>query len=231
MTLELSLSNKCQEFASKTVSFLKNTTGCSAVVLTWYEGSKRQFPHVQVGADERMICEYYERYCSKDPLRADLLIKNAERVTTFSSAAGDYNPQLLEEYKPFLKKYNLNDEVDLLLWANGIPVASAALLHTSNSQCQLNEHQLMELQEYLQYTFSILPIVRNLNRKSVLSTIYKLTKKEQQVAELLVAGESNGTIAQIMSIELATVKTHVIHIFQKLEVSSRSKAIAMIMDQ
>ena len=48
------------------------------------------------------------------------------------------------------------------------------------------------------------------------------------VAELMMAGESNKTIASKLDMELPTAKTHVTHIFQKLHVESRGKAISLI---
>lgn len=230
MTLNISQNKACHEFSKKTVSFLKYTTGCSAVVLTWHDCSALQPSFFQAGGDDRMIHEYYERYYTKDPLRADLLIQNAAKITTFASAVDGYDPILLDQYKPFLEKYNLKDEVDFLLWAGGAPVASAALLHTAGLECQLSSTHLAEIQDYLQYTLSFVPAVRKVNRRHELNAIYRMTKKEQLVAELLVAGESNNSIATHLGVELATIKTHVVHIFQKLGVKSRGKAIAMLID-
>lgn len=230
MTLDISQYKECHEFAKKTVAFLKYTTACSAAVFTWHDGATSQPAFVQSGGDDRMIYDYYQRYHENDPLKAERLIRSAARVTTMSSAFDGYDPILLEQYKPFLKKYNLMDEVDFLFWAGGTPIASAALLHIGGPECQLSSVQLAEIQSYLQYTLSIVPTVRKVNRRHDLSAIYKMTKKEQSVAQLLVAGESNSSIAAHLGVELATIKTHVVHIFQKLEVNSRSKAIAMLMD-
>ena len=51
-----------------------------------------------------------------------------------------------------------------------------------------------------------------------------LTATEQQVLRLLCADRSNAEIGQILDIKLATVKTHVSHILQKLGVKRRSEA-------
>jgi len=51
-----------------------------------------------------------------------------------------------------------------------------------------------------------------------------LTTQEQRVLRLLVAGRSNHEIAQSLMISLNTVKTHVKHLFSKLQVSSRMQA-------
>ncbi len=52
----------------------------------------------------------------------------------------------------------------------------------------------------------------------------ELTKSEQQVLRLLCADKSNSEIGEILGISLATVKSHVSHILQKLGVNRRSEA-------
>lgn len=52
-----------------------------------------------------------------------------------------------------------------------------------------------------------------------------LTEKELQVLSLLAEGGSNAEIAKALFVSTSTVKTHLIHIYQKLEVSRRTEAI------
>lgn len=52
-----------------------------------------------------------------------------------------------------------------------------------------------------------------------------LTQKEIEVLSLLADGGSNGEIAETLFVSTSTVKTHLIHIYQKLEVSRRTEAI------
>lgn len=53
----------------------------------------------------------------------------------------------------------------------------------------------------------------------------KLTDRELEVLKLLVKGVTNQEIARALFVTEATVKTHLTHIFTKLEVDSRSRAI------
>ena len=52
----------------------------------------------------------------------------------------------------------------------------------------------------------------------------KLTEAEMQVLRLVCADKSNSEIGEILDIRLATVKSHVSHILQKLGVTRRSEA-------
>ena len=51
-----------------------------------------------------------------------------------------------------------------------------------------------------------------------------LTPTEVQILRLLCADKSNAEIGRILNIKLPTVKTHVSHILEKLDVSRRSEA-------
>ena len=51
-----------------------------------------------------------------------------------------------------------------------------------------------------------------------------LTTTEKQILRLICADKSNAEIAQMMDIKLTTVKTHVSHILEKLDVNRRSEA-------
>ena len=55
---------------------------------------------------------------------------------------------------------------------------------------------------------------------------FDLTEREQEVLNLVVQGYSNQQIAEALVISLATVKAHISSILSKLQVSSRTEAIA-----
>jgi DNA-binding CsgD family transcriptional regulator len=52
-----------------------------------------------------------------------------------------------------------------------------------------------------------------------------ISTREAEVLALIAAGHSNKVIARELSISPNTVKTHVSHVFEKLEVASRTQAI------
>ncbi|MHB9942179.1 helix-turn-helix transcriptional regulator [Clostridium sporogenes] len=52
-----------------------------------------------------------------------------------------------------------------------------------------------------------------------------LTEREKEVMEILFEGASNKQIGEKLNISLATVKTHMINIYSKLQVSNRVQAV------
>lgn len=61
--------------------------------------------------------------------------------------------------------------------------------------------------------------------KGMRSPLPKLTSREIDVLRLLAVGSTNKEIARKLFVSEATVKSHLVHIFSKLGVDSRSRAI------
>lgn len=59
----------------------------------------------------------------------------------------------------------------------------------------------------------------------------KLSAREIEVLELVAKGASNKEIGQSLSISVATVKTHLIHIYSKLGVDDRTAAVTTALEQ
>lgn len=59
----------------------------------------------------------------------------------------------------------------------------------------------------------------------------RLTEREQEVLQLLGAGASNREIARALFVTEATVKTHLVNLFGKLQVESRAKAVSRAQEE
>ena len=51
--------------------------------------------------------------------------------------------------------------------------------------------------------------------------------RERQILAMIGAGRSNGEIAEELVISMATVKTHVRHVFAKLDLRDRAQAVVV----
>lgn len=59
----------------------------------------------------------------------------------------------------------------------------------------------------------------------------RLSSRELEVLSLVAEGNSNKEIATMLHVSQATVKTHLIHIFRKLDVSDRTAAVTVALDR
>ncbi len=64
-------------------------------------------------------------------------------------------------------------------------------------------------------------------RFTLVSSAQLLTEREHEVLRLIVAGQTNRDIAEKLSIGLETVKSHVHHIMQKMQVKDRTQAAVL----
>jgi DNA-binding CsgD family transcriptional regulator len=84
-------------------------------------------------------------------------------------------------------------------------------------------HFLIECEQLLQSSRS-----RGRFRPSRLPHLAQLTRREQQVTRLVCEGRSNQEIADEARLSLAMVKKHLHSIFGKLELTSRSRLLALM---
>jgi len=79
------------------------------------------------------------------------------------------------------------------------------------------------LEKAISYPLS-LPEILNVN----VPGLAPLTNREKEMLTLVMKGESNKEIAERSSISERTVKTHLYRVYRKLNVKSRTKAIALL---
>ncbi len=65
--------------------------------------------------------------------------------------------------------------------------------------------------------------LKNLDRKASHSDIH-LTSREKDVLNLIIEGHDNNAIAEVLAMGRDTLKTHLKHIFEKLQVRNRTQA-------
>ncbi len=65
-------------------------------------------------------------------------------------------------------------------------------------------------------------------RRVTRSRLAGLSPREAEIARSVARGETNGRIAEQLSIRPRTVATHLEHIFRKLEIASRAELAALV---
>ncbi|MDQ1129509.1 response regulator transcription factor [Microbacterium sp. SORGH_AS_0888] len=73
-------------------------------------------------------------------------------------------------------------------------------------------------------------VARALARQATAAPAPRLSGREHQVLELVAAGLSNRGIGERLHLGEATVKTHLLHVFAKLGVGDRTRAVTRAME-
>lgn len=71
-----------------------------------------------------------------------------------------------------------------------------------------------------------LKVLQTFRPTPALPPTFQLTDKERQVLTCLVNGDSYKLIADHCQISMGTVRTHIVNVYQKLHVNSKSEAVA-----
>lgn len=59
---------------------------------------------------------------------------------------------------------------------------------------------------------------------------HKISKREQEIVDLILAGKSNQEIQNMLFISLHTVKNHIYNLYQKFGVRSRGQLVHLILE-
>jgi len=135
-------------------------------------------------------------------------------------------------YQEFMLPHQHRHVIDLFFRQEGEIIAVATLLR----QRELGpfgaiEIELLEnLQPFLQFTLNNHYQPKRFSQRLYLQQKYQLTKRELEVVGLVLSGHSNKAIARSLELGLATVKTHLLHVFQKAQVSSRTELLSQVMN-
>lgn len=185
----------------------------------FYRVDRQQQPHdfVLRHMPQELHQHYVARYMGHDPLHPARLARQPLDVVTLGSAL-PVSQRATSRYTPFLASNRLVDVAEILLRRQGRVVAAFSLLRQGRMPGFADDELrvLHGLHGLLDMALDSM-----LSQPGPAPAIV-LTEREQAVAMLLSTGACNKTIARELNMGLATVKTHLLHLFRKFDVSSRT---------
>ncbi|RMQ43465.1 Response regulator containing a CheY-like receiver domain and an HTH DNA-binding domain [Pseudomonas cichorii] len=174
------------------------------------------------GMSGEMHRDYLDNYRQFDPLRPLNCMSSGLSVVPLGLAMARQPRQDSQHYQDFLQRYGVVDVVEILAHRAGQPQAAISLLRTAEQGAFTSDQltRLAALQTLLQLAVA--------NMQSCEDPLAGLTSKERQIALLLRQGASNKQLARELDIGLPTVKTHLINLFRKTGVSSRTELVGTL---
>lgn len=179
---------------------------------------------------EWSILRYLERYHALDPFAPRRLATSTQAVVEANDVA-DINAR---EHSPYftehLRTLGVGSQISLILRSEGRIVAGIDVLQGlceppigSRELSLLRANQLL-----IEHSYDCVRRLRSPERMHVSVALATLTRRELDVAQLVAGGASNAETAQALAISESTVKTHLLHIFEKLQVRSRSRLTSLL---
>ncbi|RJF94759.1 LuxR family transcriptional regulator [Oleomonas cavernae] len=212
------------------LQFSRSSLDASATVFFWIEDRKSISGVEMVGMPEDLMDRYLGGMNIYDPLNIFELLNSEKRIAVLEQERCRRSADDNRIYAEFLGSYGLVDEVDFLFWHDGAPFAFLGILkRPGDPPFSANVFDWEAMRGYLEFNLKMHSRMRRLRLMTALAKQYGLTPREIEVVGLLNNGASNLTIAQILGIGVATVKTYIINILNKLGVESRAAIVAFTM--
>ncbi|MFC5695356.1 LuxR C-terminal-related transcriptional regulator [Pseudomonas sp. GCM10022186] len=170
--------------------------------------------------DARTHRDYIDRYRDHDPLRPALCQGERRAVVPLREAMARQPGDSRRIYQGFLARHGIRDVVEVIAHSGQRPVAGISLLRTGDLlPFDAEELQRLDgMRGLLDLAVRQLPELRD-------DSLTDLTPRERQIALLLREGLSNKELARQLEMGLATVKTHLIHLFRKTGARSRTELV------
>ena len=173
---------------------------------------------------------YHKEFRSLDPLNPRKFDHTNDRVVTIDSQMPFSLLRQTIYYQEFMQPSNHRYVADMFFRYEGEVIAVLTCLR-DESGVQFSEKELSLLrilQPFLETTLNTVYLPKLIEERQTLQGKYDLTKRELDVLELIISGDSNKAIALKLNLGLATVKTHSLHIYRKTGFSCRNELLSNI---
>lgn len=175
--------------------------------------------------------EYRTEYGVLDPLNPERFADSDETVVTLDSRISPYFLRQSLYYQDFMVRHNHRYVADMFFRKEGRIFAGLTVLREEAMGDFLPEELdlLRKVQPFIEHSLNAIYLPRRDQERHTFTEKYNLTDRELDVLEYVLRGSANKDIADQLSLGLATVKTHLHHIFQKTGVRARSELVSKVM--
>lgn len=207
----------------------------SATVFYWVGADNEPSGFELFGMTETMHRMYLQRYCTLDPLHPSRFAAHSGSVLTLAGELPEPLRSASVYWRRFLNPHQVVDVTEVLLRDDARPVAAFSLLRMAPAEAFSAEDlgRARAVQPLLEA--ALVPVLRDQRPMRTHAFTQNdteirphLTHREQQIARLVRNGLSNKEIARDLALAQPTVKTHLLRMFRKLGVSSRTEMIGAL---
>lgn len=170
------------------------------------------------GIQQISLDEYVSEKQFYDPVHFQVLVKNKRHCCALKTQK--INP----EYAQFMQKWQIQDHIELVYLDHQQPVRGVSLIREQRDFSAQDFAMVESLYGFSNHLFSYQSIPYQ-----VIQETFGLTRKELEILKYICQGFDNLKIANTIFSSLATIKTHVRHIFQKTQVSSKQELLSKVM--
>jgi len=212
-------------FKHETLAFLAGLVEVSGAVFYDVDRELNAVGHAlhRLGTDG--LADYVRYFHALDPLHPRRFARSDHTLVRIEDAVARPALERSAYFREFLGPIGGHYEVELYLRDDDGLVGGISLLRGAGWRpFSANElARLSKARTYVEYTYGI---ERRLDTAA--SDVDGLTPRETQVVRLVCRGASNRAIGRALGIALPTVKTHLEHVYDKLDVRTRAQLVARL---
>lgn len=219
-----------QQFIEETLRLVEQAVGSSRLAFYSVDDDDNLCEFVCRDVPDELQRRYLVEMHAKDPLHVRRLSVWPRPVAWLDEVAAAVAPDDLGAYCDFIHHYGTVETAEMVFRQNGRITAGMSLMWTACDMRPTPAHGriMAGLQRYIAFNLpSWFRPVRSLPGERM-GGAFRLTAREAEVARLVCCGRTNQDIALCLGIGLATVKTHLIHIFEKTGVETRAGLAARL---
>ena len=173
-----------------------------------------------IGRDMDMAREYEAEFQYCDPISPR--IRRRRGPTLVGQVVEPTALRKMRYYNDFLRRHATTDGLDVYLFDGNTSIGDLRLWRAPGRQ-PLGEREVM-LMQLLEPA-----LIRAWSRPKGRSTaLLGLTAREAEIAQAVASGQSDKLIANALGISIWTVRSHLTHLFEKLQVPNRTTLAAHI---
>ena len=215
------------QFGAHTASFTSQALRAQWTCFYYLDGDGEPFGF-QVHRTPWALRESYLRHnmARSDPTHpASLVAQNLRFVSVFDHRLR-CGLESRRNYWSFLSSFGTRDAAEMIFRVSGRAVAGMSLLWVGRPGIGVGPGagRGRTFLHRAQSRCALWPIARRAFPRDRLRAV-ALTDRELEIVQLVCHGLTNARIAQRLNIGLATVKTHLLHVFEKLGVRTRAELV------
>ncbi len=218
---------------AETLRFLCQTLHMRGAMFYWIEPELETTNDTVIGLPDGLTERYRREMFRLDPLLAARLVRAGKRIADLECEALAVPAAGTGRYRAFLESYGVRGNMDFLFWTGAEPADRAfggiSLVRLEGDPpFPQDAAHLQALHRYVGFALGTHERVRRERLRGVLARGPRLTARECDICELIADGATNQDIADALTLTIATVKTYVRQIFDKMGADNRTALAARL---
>jgi DNA-binding CsgD family transcriptional regulator len=215
------------QFGAHTASFTSQALGAEWSCFYFLDAEGQPFGFQVHRTPWALRESYVTHYMARsDPLHPARLVTQNLRFVSMFDPRLSCALELRRNFWNFLSTFGTRDAAEMIFRVGGRAVAGMSLLWVGQAGSRANRQLGESVQSYIEFNLAAHygPLLSDIFPEAGVGLA--LTDRELEIVKLVCQGFSNAQIAQRLTIGVSTVKTHLLHVFEKLGVRTRAALVS-----